>query len=83
MTPLANFLLILLGTCAGAALCGLLGTRPDRRSAYTLVAVAVVAAIAAGVLTVVTPRPNCYHPAHVQAVWLDGAWQCITAEEAG
>jgi hypothetical protein len=83
MTPLANFLLVFVASSAGAAICGILGRTPDKRTRRVLAALAVAAVAALVLLSTFKPRPDCYHPAHVQAVWLDGAWQCITADQAG
>lgn len=83
MTAITSFLLTLGGCAAGVTICGIFQRFPDMRSVRALVALALVAIVGASLLAVFMPRPDCYHPHDVQAVWLDGAWRCITEEEAG
>lgn len=83
MTAITSFLLTLGGVAAGVTICGIYQRFPDMRSVRALVALALAAIVGASLLAVFMPRPDCYHPRDVQAVWLDGAWRCISAEEAG
>lgn len=83
MTALHTLLLVFTGCAAGIATCGLMKHYPDPRSARALIGLAVIAIAGVVLLAVFMPQPSCYQPAHVQAVWLDGAWRCITTEQAG
>lgn len=93
MTALANFLLAASGA-AGAIAAGALLDRklPTRRTALFVAAFAVAAAGGAGVIqhynTARADQPATVRPLPdpddcVQLGWLDGAWRCITEEEAG
>lgn len=80
---LSHILMALGGSALGAAACWAVGGTPNRRSAVWLLILAVAASALAGI-AYEKPQPNtCYHPRDVQAVWLDGAWRCITTEQAG
>lgn len=93
MTTLANFLLAAAGAAGAITAATLLGRQlPNRRTALFVAAFAVVAASAAGVIQhydakhaeeSATVRPLPDPDDCVQLGWLDGAWRCITAEEAG
>lgn len=83
MTAITSFLLVFGGCAAGTAICGIARRYPDMRSVRALISLALVAIIGGALLVAFYPRPHCYHPRDVQAVWLDGAWRCITTEEAG
>lgn len=93
MTTLANFLLAAAGAAGAIAAVALLGRQlPTRRTALFVAAFAVVAASAAGVVQHFdakhTEQPATVRPLPdpddcVQLGWLDGAWRCITVEQAG
>lgn len=83
ITFITSFLLVLGGCAAGTATCGIARRYPDMRSVRAMIGLALVAIVGAALLVAFYPRPDCTYPRDVQAVWLDGAWRCITEEEAG